>query len=319
MISTVSFNYNNRISFGSVERTVYDDKSDVIYRNNSYIFRSDLNWENVIDNITKDRKQRKIYCYACSDGSEPYSIAMGIIAKLGYKNAQKYFPIIARDVDETMIKSAKSGVINLSLKDFKKIREYEERANINFIKGLKKNNYSSQKNSANYDEFELSGIVSDDLRHCVDFGVGDICVDSYDFDYNDSVIFFRNALPYLPKEKRDMLLATFARNLTDSTAIVIGQYDKQILGMLPLLNVQNHTFGLNESSNFYFQGTRLRDMPTLRLSSRGHDESEYFKYLARLWWENSKNNSIKKMKCENKLYKSYVKSCYKFNKPQKRY
>ena len=73
--------YNKKISFGTIERIVYQPKENggnkIRYRNNSYIFREDLDWNNLINHITRDNKPRKIYCYACSDGSEPYVSHIG--------------------------------------------------------------------------------------------------------------------------------------------------------------------------------------------------------------------------------------------------
>ena len=256
MIKSINLSaINKNISFGSIKRTVFKDSKteEIKYRNNTYMFRNDLDWDNVIYEITKDKVPKKIYCYACSDGSEPYSIAIVLISKLGYEAAQKYFPIIARDLDEKMINSAKSGKINLSLADIKTINMYESKSEINFFDKFSSNNI---------DIFCNEGTVSDKLRQCVEFEVGDICEDSRDFDYNNIVIFFRNALPYLSYEERSMLLATFARNLNDKTAIVIGGYDKYILKS-PLLHVQNNTFGLMQPTDCFYKGTRLKNMSRL--------------------------------------------------------
>ena len=72
-----------------------------------------MNWRMLANYITSKATPPKILCYACSDGSEPYSIALSLINRLGYTEAQKHFPIIAKDIDETMIKRAKSGFISL--------------------------------------------------------------------------------------------------------------------------------------------------------------------------------------------------------------
>ena len=274
MISKVfSPNYNN-ISFGSVMRTVYNNNNteNIKYRNNTSMFRIDLDWNLVIDKIVEGEMPRKIYCYACSDGSEPYSIAIGLISKLGWNKAQKYFPIIAKDVDEKMINLAKTGKINLSEIDTDKIKTYQEEADVKFFESI------SPK--YNEDEFGFIGKISDKLRECVQFDVGDICDDARDFDYNNTVIFFRNAMPYLPKEKRDMLLATFARNLNDKTAIVIGEYDKTVL-KAPLWTVQNNTFGLFQPAECFYQGARLKNMRKFRLTCLDYDYIlPLFKYSA---------------------------------------
>ena len=60
---------NKKISFGTIERTVYypedsEEAGKINYKNNSYMFRFDMNWNMVSNLITKNDKPKKIYCYA---------------------------------------------------------------------------------------------------------------------------------------------------------------------------------------------------------------------------------------------------------------
>ncbi len=116
-ISNITTYPKRSVSFGSIERTVYKNHhKDVLYKNNSFLLRKDLEWNMLAKHIIKENP-KNIYCYACSDGSEPYSIAISLISKLGYENAQKYFPIIARDIDLDIINKASTGAIYITKKD----------------------------------------------------------------------------------------------------------------------------------------------------------------------------------------------------------
>ena len=210
----------NKISFGTMEREVIDpnfrrldDFSNIKWRNNTYLFRNDLEWRIVTNHITKNNTPRKIYCYACSDGSEPYSIAIALICKLGFDKAQKYFPIIARDRDEFVIEKAKSGNIKLKKNDIFLLK---------FIEKLKKTEFLDKGAAdASSDEYP----VSKALKSCVDFDLGDLLKDKDSLEYDNAVIFFRNVWPYLSKDEQVSLVKTFKKKFSKDSSLVIGGFD----------------------------------------------------------------------------------------------
>ena len=74
-------------------------------------FRSDVNWDKFVELLYlkyKNTDKVNLICHACSDGEEAYSLAVKLISKFGEK-AEKFFPIIARDVDFGNIELAKEG------------------------------------------------------------------------------------------------------------------------------------------------------------------------------------------------------------------
>lgn len=293
---------NNRcFSFGSIERTVYNDKQEknIKYRNNTYLFRDDLFWKEVIDNITKDDKPKKIYCYACSDGSEPYSIAIALISRLGWDKAQKYFPIIARDIDEKMINKAKSGKLAFDEEELVIIRYYQRNSDTKFFDIIYDN--------ISYDSpFHKRGILSEKLKSCIDFAVGDICEEASNIDYSNSVIFFRNAMPYIPKEKREKLLAVFSRNLKKTTAIVIGEYDKRML-LDPLSSVYNSFYGLIETTKNYYEATRKKNIKSK------YKPIQNFSLNSNLY-DKFDNINTDNVKIYNKYIKNYISNYNRKNK-----
>ena len=213
-----NYNHQKRAVFGSMEREVFKDKEKnvVQYRNTTLLLRPDLNWDILIKHITKDKTPKKIYCYACSDGSEAYSIAMHLIAKLGWKKAQKYFPIIAKDIDDYALKKAKCGYIDLSVTDVLGLNEIQDSSKIKFM-------YVT-KPAMRYDEYSVFR-VDEKLKKCIEFSRGDLCDDARFLNYDNSVIFFRNVWPYLSKDRINYLLKVFSQNFKNSTSLVIGGYD----------------------------------------------------------------------------------------------
>ena len=113
--NTYPTNYHYSPNFGTNNRVVTNLDKSVKWRNTTSFFRSDLQWNEMVDYFIKKYEnvdKVRVFCYACSDGSEPISLAMMLIDKLGAK-ADKFFPIIAKDIDPTIIDKAKTGSIEV--------------------------------------------------------------------------------------------------------------------------------------------------------------------------------------------------------------
>ena len=214
-------NYNskrNNIVFRSSDREVCSEENSnrILYRNYTRLFRSDMNWDMLVQYISKDEKPKKIYCYACSDGSEPYSLALAIIMKLGYKEAKKYFPIIAKDRDDYIIEKAKSGFINVTEDD--KLRLMSIR-NFPIKKFLTETNLSAENDR--YSIYKINDI----LKECIIFSTGDLIEDAKSLDFDNSILMFRNVWPYLDAQEQIKLIKTLSNKFNKSSSLVIGNYD----------------------------------------------------------------------------------------------
>ena len=218
LLNTNNCNYKNKISFGSMDREVFKDKKKTVidYRTTTFLQRPDINWKVLTKHITRDKNPKKIYCYACSDGSEPYSIAMNLIAKLGWKKAQKYFPIVAKDIDSFALKKAKCGFIDLTITDILNLNELQNSSKMKFMHEIKP--------ASRYDEYSVYR-VDDKLKSCINFSKGDLSEDVKSLKYDKAVVFFRNVWPYLSKEKINHILKTFSENFKKGTSLVIGSFD----------------------------------------------------------------------------------------------
>ena len=107
-------------------KTDRNDKLDakIIVSNSTNFFRNDLPWgyiAEILDTHFPDGKVN-IHNFACSDGSETFSLIMALIEQLGEEKAKRFFPIIASDCDSEIIKIAQSGKIKATFQD---IEEFE--------------------------------------------------------------------------------------------------------------------------------------------------------------------------------------------------
>ena len=153
----IAFNYN--LNFGTTRRTLYKNTETKQEYNKPYytlyedyvsfkkgtnpnfaivkiknsnatqFFREDMPYSNNADYsgfarfLNKHFSEGKvnIYDFACSDGSEAYSIAISLIEEMGEEEAQRFFPIQAIDKDKYIIKEAANGIIECDTVDMRNI------------------------------------------------------------------------------------------------------------------------------------------------------------------------------------------------------
>ena len=100
--------------------------------NVSEFFRNPEQWiilkEQVIPNLMKSRDRLKIWSSACSTGEEPYSLAMIMDEIL----PRDRYEIIASDLDNAVIKTAKQGIYRLPQFDVIPKEEYEDKVFVDF-------------------------------------------------------------------------------------------------------------------------------------------------------------------------------------------
>ena len=99
-------NTSSNINFTSNLRCVYNRSTNALkYMNTTKLFRQDLDWDGFAELLIskyKDVDKVNIYSYACSDGSEPYSLVIKLLEKSEKLkiNCDKFFPIRAKDIDK---------------------------------------------------------------------------------------------------------------------------------------------------------------------------------------------------------------------------
>lgn len=196
--------------------TVGSSFSNALYgtvNNATHFFRVHINDLYADGIIKKFPKGVKIFNYACSDGSEPYSLVMLLINKLGFEEARKkYFPIIAKDISPAIIKQAQKGIIGLNEQDEKEIINLLRLKNLNkFFKPVK---LDEQPIGDDFKQFW----VPDVLRENVVFSKSDICQDAKNPEIfkgdkpGPSLLLFRNAMYHLTNEQQKTLYADLFNN-----------------------------------------------------------------------------------------------------------
>ena len=239
-ISPIRF---NNINFTSTNRTIYRSKEKgeyaskaydpyyssmkgietpkIVYSNSTYFLRMDFPWSAFPKYIQEKYPEGKvkIYNFACSDGSEPYSLALSLIEKLGEKEASRFFPIKASDADPEIIKQAKKGKINISLGEMDKIKllinpphKVEDYFKVEKIKTDKCTSYrlTPKEILSKNIIFECKGI---------DEGLDEI-------KKSNSIVLARNFWRYLSSEEIEKISMKLRKNLDSSSIIAIGDFDR---------------------------------------------------------------------------------------------
>jgi len=207
------------------------DFSQLIYSNYTNFFRPDLNsghiskyktdgtWGGFCQTIGehfKNASRVNVYDFACSDGSEAYSLVLSLLDKFP-QDAEKYFPIFAYDIDDEMIKVATSGEIPIYDDD---IRRFHYN-----VKNLKESDFyriSFQENSPQPKSF----IAKDELKKKVVFEQADIKNALDSIESSNSLVLCRNFFPYLTKAEVWEIIGKLRFKLDDSSLVVIGHFDK---------------------------------------------------------------------------------------------
>ena len=218
-------NYKITPTFSAWNRTVYRPTKarplikEVAYRNDTSFFRGDLMWDNFIRFLTdkyQDVSKVNIYNYACSNGSEPFSIIMKLLSTLGEKESEKFFPIIAKDIDTDAIKIAESNSLPI---------DWYEKASINYHTNNKFDLYFTKDPSENLlDEDQFYYFPAKSLTERVEFSKRDIFEDYKNINPENSVVLVRNFWPYL-EHNIPKLISKLAEQMGKNSTLVIGGFD----------------------------------------------------------------------------------------------
>ncbi len=235
----------NRINFSSTDRTVYFDKQDgryslpnyttdcydeldrenstkMVYSNRTFFFRKDLPWRSLpayLSRQFKDTKKVNVYNFACSDGSEPYSLVLSFINDLGEEGAKKFFPIIASDVDEKIIQQAKAGAIKATSYDVSKIEAmiYPPKT-INDFFVIERNMESPDYPFVLHPKEILSKNVQFKCQS-IEEGLDEV-------EKSNSLILARNFWRYLSPEELASASLKLRKSIDATSRVVIGDFDK---------------------------------------------------------------------------------------------
>lgn len=225
-------------SFGTNARSYYlrNDKKD--YRATvTYMFRDDFHWKkftNYLVDHFKNKDKVNFIQFASSDGSEAYTQLMCFSE---HKDVKKFYPIMAYDIDEEVVKAANSGYINLNNTDKDEIKshsfkfkQYFSETNAEYLldnDGMDKI-HNPVPSSSNRDMVTKTYKVSKNLTDKVKFHHADM----YDIllrhqDEANTVIMCRNILGYFTEKQVDFFLELAGRKLKKGSIMAIGDLDKK--------------------------------------------------------------------------------------------
>ncbi|MGM0413798.1 MAG: CheR family methyltransferase [Bacillota bacterium] len=148
--------------------------------------------------INKNNRKIKIWSAPCSNGSEPYTIAI-ILNELGISESN--FEILASDLDKEILQTAKNG--QYSSNSLKNVPDNIMDKYFNPVPGEK-------------DLYQLAKKI----KRKVKFEKKDLINDSYSSGWD--LILSRNFFIYLTKEQKDILTEKFTKNLKNEGYLFLG-------------------------------------------------------------------------------------------------
>lgn len=205
--------------FRANRRSIFDNNCKLLYKTTTYFFRDDFDWQNFLELIKyKYRNTEKVnfIIEGCSNGAECYSCAMKLLTGFGEREAKKFFPIIAKDIDYENIQNAKNGrQMGISDYDLFRINYHTKNRLYEFM------NFNIPISEAN----TMSLSPKQKLRDCIDFSQANIMQDLENIPSRNTILFCRNFWQYLDTNQRSKLAYTLGQKFDSSSIVCIGDFD----------------------------------------------------------------------------------------------
>lgn len=234
-IGTPQFSYDLDLNTSKVYRgqMLCSDNETVFNRHSTYMFRQDLDW-NIFGQYLKEKykDEDEVNCliYACSDGSEAYTMSI-ILQEIFQNEASKFFPIKAIDINQKLIdenKKRQNGNIDITYNESMKILRFkkfdEKTKKWTSLSSDEKANYSIKRdeNRSLHRPFSLTQKV----KNPVVFEQGNILEDIERIDpKRKTIVMARNMWPYVdPCEYEDFAKKLYEK-LAKGSIVVLGDYD----------------------------------------------------------------------------------------------
>lgn len=174
-------------------------------------------WHHILPELLKKSSHLRIWSAGCSNGAEPYSVAL-IIQELG---AADRVQIFGSDIDQVILTKAREGI-------------YE----FNDLKNLPPNflaKYFEIRDARYY--------LNDNTKHMVEFLNHNLLKDPFLSGFD--LIICRNVVIYFTEEAKNVLYQKFFEALKLGGYLLVG-------GTEPLLNYRRMGF-INSSPSFYLK------------------------------------------------------------------
>ncbi len=250
--NTLNFASNMRKTFiydGETHRDAYSTSPFVflpsfgevklVNANTTRFLRDDLPWEclrKILDEQFPQDEKINVYNFACSDGSEPYSLALTLIEQYGEEGAKRFFPIYASDIDEAMVDIAQNIGILATEDDLERLNEITKD---NILKYF----IVQENHCAN----DYTLFPKDIIKDVVEFSVKDIESGIDEIKPSNSLVLCRHCWKYFGADKICSVAQKLNEKLDESSRIFIGDFDKQKRFVPDFFE----KFGFVEASDFW--------------------------------------------------------------------
>lgn len=242
----------NCTSFSSNRRVILNDLGKVAYENSSWLCREDIKWEQLP--IQLDQKYRHINKITTiieggADGSEALTFAMIMDNFLG-KAAKKFFPIISKDKDPSIIADAKNNRFRLLQTDLERLKKYL---------GANVSKYLTYDNNFKYDEefghHFCNAKIAPQVKTLIKFEQAEALEDVQNIPPENSVVFCRNFWLYLNKYQQSYYAKKLGEQLNETSTLMIGSMDKAYSYASYFLN--KNGFAQTRLDNVYSKGSNI--------------------------------------------------------------
>lgn len=196
--------------------------SNGIYNTTEFL-REDFDCDgiiNLINTLYDDPSKINVLFYACSNGKEVYSFDLRLRALLK-DNAQKLYPLVAKDIDPNLILRARRGFYKISNEEEAKLTEATNNNLYRYVDIID-------------DGFDKFAKMKDFVSANVNFSTADICSDIDNIPQNPIVLICRNFWNYLSGEDQMRLVEKMGKNLKEKSLVALGAFDR-VYGLDKLL------------------------------------------------------------------------------------
>ena len=208
----INNNVSHKPNFKSYSKLKFNEK--IPFYTTTMFFRKDLDWDaftNMINDEYQNTQKVNVICHACSDGEEAFSLAAKLKTLLK-SSSEKFFPIIAKDIDKENIEIAQKAQFNVTKQELLRMHDH---CGDNLFK------YFSLEDLGNSVAIRTSKILKDKII----FQKADILNDTGNIPHKNTILFCRNFWGYIPPKSRIELANLLSRRLDSSSMVVIGSFD----------------------------------------------------------------------------------------------
>jgi chemotaxis protein methyltransferase CheR len=230
MHATKASTYREYMHLLSSEPTEYDNLLKELTINVTHFFRDPevfriLEEEYlpllIFDKVQSDKRTVRIWSAGCASGEEPYSLAIIMHDLFGEDLMDFKVSIIATDIDEESLKTAKKGIYP---------HEQVKKTRLDYL-----NRYFR------YDDKMYQ--ISEEIKEMVIFKKRDLFIDPKKGNFD--IIMCRNVLIYFTKEMQRKLFENFYRSLNWGGYLILGKTEAltgEIQGKLHAVNLRERIY-----------------------------------------------------------------------------